>query len=35
MIDLRLIRERHDYVKEEIRKLYTEAPIDDILRLDE
>src|SRR5689334_15758389 len=35
MLDLRLIRERPDYVKEQIAKLYTEAPIDEILELDE
>jgi seryl-tRNA synthetase len=34
MLDLRLIRERPDYVKEQIAKLYTEAPIDEILELD-
>lgn len=35
MLDLRLIREKPDFVKEEIAKLYVEAPIDEILRLDE
>src|SRR5215204_6277457 len=35
MLDLRLIRERPEFVKEQIAKLYTEAPIDDILRVDE
>jgi seryl-tRNA synthetase len=35
MLDLRLIRERPDFVKAEIAKLYSAAPIDDILRLDE
>jgi seryl-tRNA synthetase len=35
MLDLRLIRERPDFVKEQIAKLFTEAPIDQILELDE
>lgn len=35
MLDIRLIRERTDYVKEQIAKLYTEAPIDEIVSLDE
>ncbi|HUG15143.1 MAG TPA: serine--tRNA ligase [Thermomicrobiales bacterium] len=34
MLDLRLIRERPDFVKGEIAKLYTQAPIDEILVLD-
>jgi seryl-tRNA synthetase len=34
MLDLRLIREQPDYIKQEIAKLYTTAPIDDILALD-
>jgi seryl-tRNA synthetase len=34
MLDLRLIREQPDYVKGEIAKLFTEAPIDEILSLD-
>ena len=34
MIDLNLIRERPDFVKAEIAKLYTTAPIDEILALD-
>lgn len=34
MIDLRYIREHPDEVKEALRKLHTEAPIDDILQLD-
>lgn len=35
MLDLRLIRKKPDFVKAEIAKLYVEAPIDEILRLDE
>ncbi|MEX1158700.1 MAG: serine--tRNA ligase, partial [Thermomicrobiales bacterium] len=35
MLDLRLIREKPDFVKAEIAKLYTTAPIDEILALDE
>jgi seryl-tRNA synthetase len=35
MLDLKLIREQTEYVKAEIAKLYTEAPIDEILALDE
>lgn len=35
MLDLRLIREQPDAVKEAMRKLNAQAPIDDILRLDE
>jgi len=35
MLDLRLIREKPDFVKEQIAKLHTDAPIDDILKLDE
>ncbi|MGI6207672.1 MAG: serine--tRNA ligase [Anaerolineae bacterium] len=35
MLDLNLIRERPDYVKEQLQKLNTEAPIDEILELDE
>lgn len=35
MLDINLIRERPDYVKGELTKLYSEAPIDDILALDE
>ncbi|HOT35956.1 MAG TPA: serine--tRNA ligase [Candidatus Latescibacteria bacterium] len=35
MIDLRLIREQTDFVKREIAKLFTDAPIDEILSLDE
>lgn len=34
MLDLRLIREKPDFVKDEIAKLYTDAPIDEILQLD-
>ncbi len=34
MIDLRYIREHPDEVKEALRKLHTEAPIDNILQLD-
>jgi seryl-tRNA synthetase len=34
MIDIRLIREKPDWVKGEIAKLYMEAPIDKILELD-
>ena len=35
MIDIRLIREKPDWVKAEIAKLNTEAPIDEILDLDQ
>jgi seryl-tRNA synthetase len=35
MLDLRLIRENPDQVREAIRRLNTDAPIDDILELDE
>jgi len=35
MIDIRLIREQTDYVREGIAKLFTEAPIDEILAADE
>jgi seryl-tRNA synthetase len=35
MLDIRLIREQPDIVKEAMRKLNAQAPIDDILRLDE
>lgn len=35
MLDLRLIRERPDFVKEQIARLHTAAPIDAILRLDD
>ncbi len=35
MLDLRLIRDQPDFVKAEIAKLHTTAPIDDILALDE
>ncbi|MFO7272305.1 serine--tRNA ligase [Sphaerobacter thermophilus] len=35
MIDLRLIREQPDLVREALAKLNTEAPIDEILELDE
>jgi len=35
MLDIRLIREQPDVVKEAMRKLNAQAPIDDILRLDE
>lgn len=35
MLDLRLIRENADYVKQQIARLHTEAPIDEILELDE
>lgn len=35
MLDLRLIREQPDLVREALRKLNTEAPIDEILELDE
>jgi seryl-tRNA synthetase len=34
MLDIALIRSRPDWVKEEIAKLYTQAPIDQILALD-
>jgi seryl-tRNA synthetase len=34
MIDIKLIRERPDWVKAEIAKLYIEAPIDPIIALD-
>lgn len=34
MLDLRLIREQPDFVKAEIAKLFTDAPIDEILDLD-
>ena len=34
MIDIRLIREKPDWVKGEIHKLYLEAPIDEIVELD-
>ncbi len=34
MLDLQLIRERPDYVREQIARLYSEAPIDEILQLD-
>jgi seryl-tRNA synthetase len=35
MLDIRLIREQPDLVREAMRKLNAQAPIDDILRLDE
>ncbi len=35
MLDLRLIRENPDFVRDAIRRLNTEAPIDEILQLDE
>lgn len=35
MIDLRLIREQTDYVRAQIARLHTEAPIDEIIALDE
>ncbi|MBN1483989.1 MAG: serine--tRNA ligase, partial [Chloroflexia bacterium] len=35
MLDIQLIRERPDFVKEQIRRLRAEAPIDEILALDE
>jgi seryl-tRNA synthetase len=35
MLDLRLIREHPDTVRDAVRRLNTEAPIDDILSLDE
>jgi len=35
MLDLRLIRERPEFVKEQIAKLHTTAPIDEIIELDE
>ena len=35
MIDIRLIREKPDWVKAEIAKLYLEAPIDEIVDLDQ
>lgn len=35
MLDIRLIRENPDFVKEQIGKLHTEAPIDEILAVDE
>jgi len=34
MLDLKLIRERTDFVRAEIAKLFAEAPIDEILELD-
>lgn len=34
MLDLRLIREQTDFVRDGIAKLYTDAPIDEILALD-
>lgn len=34
MLDLQLIRERPDYVRAQIARLHTTAPIDDILELD-
>jgi seryl-tRNA synthetase len=34
MLDLRLIREQPDFVKAEIAKLFTSAPIDEIVELD-
>ncbi len=34
MLDLQLIRERPDYVKAQIARLHTEAPIDEILETD-
>jgi len=35
MLDLKLIREQPEFVKAEIAKLYLDAPIDEILQLDE
>ena len=35
MIDIKLIRERADWVKAEIAKLYIDAPIDEIVSLDQ
>ncbi|MCO5175374.1 MAG: serine--tRNA ligase [Thermomicrobiales bacterium] len=35
MLDLRLIREKPEFVKEQIAKLHTTAPIDEIVELDE
>ena len=35
MIDIKLIRENPEWVKAEMAKLYTDAPIDEIVRLDE
>ncbi|NIQ81082.1 MAG: serine--tRNA ligase, partial [Anaerolineae bacterium] len=35
MLDLTLIREHPDFVKAEIAKLNTEAPIDEIVELDQ
>jgi len=35
MIDMKLIRERADWVKAEIAKLYIDAPIDEIVSLDQ
>ena len=35
MLDLRLIREQPEFVKAEISKLFTTAPIDEIVALDE
>src|SRR5690242_11359972 len=35
MLDLRLIREKPEFVKEQIARLNTDAPIDAILELDE
>ena len=34
MIDLKLIREKTDYVKEQIGKLFIDAPIDEVIELD-
>ena len=34
MIDIRLIREKPDWVKAEIAKLYLDAPTDQIVELD-
>lgn len=35
MIDLRLIREKTDFVKEQLSKLFIDAPIDEVLELDQ
>ena len=35
MIDIKLIRDQTAWVKSEIAKLYVEAPIDEIVELDE
>jgi seryl-tRNA synthetase len=35
MLDLQLIRAQPDYVKEQLRRMHTEAPIDEILEMDQ